>query len=138
MPKRYVLDSCAIIALFGNEEGADVVERLLSDAAQSRTDIFMHKLNLLEVYYGDYRAHGREAADAMLKVVNSLPITIISELSDRVFKAAGRFKATYRLSLADAIVLAEASVNKSIIITADHHELDVVQQKEPISFMWIR
>ncbi len=138
MAKRFILDACALIALFGNEEGADIVERLLANAAQKQAEIYMQKINLLEVYYGDFRTHGKKAADAMLKVVQGLPITIISELSDRVFKEAGRMKATYKISLADAIMLAEASVSDSLVITADHHELDIVQQKEPISFIWIR
>jgi predicted nucleic acid-binding protein len=98
----------------------------------------MNKLNLLEAYYGDYRAHGKEAADTMLGVVKSLPITVISELTDSVFEEVSRLKATYRISLADAVVLAEASICDGVVLTADHHELDIVEQNEKIAFKWIR
>ena len=132
------MDACALIALFESEEGADIVEQLLNDSARRVAEIRMHKINLLEIYYGDYRAHGKEAAQAMIKLVQSMPIAIIPELTDRVFKEAGRLKATYKISLADAIVLAEAAVSDSAVITADHHELDIVQQIERIAFEWIR
>ncbi len=138
MARRYVMDACALIALFESEEGADIVEQLLNDSARRVAEIRMHKINLLEIYYGDYRAHGKEAAQAMIKLVQSMPIAIIPELTDRVFKEAGRLKATYKISLADAIVLAEAAVSDSAVITADHHELDIVQQIERIAFEWIR
>jgi PIN domain nuclease of toxin-antitoxin system len=134
----YILDACALIAFLTNEVGAEVVESILHDAATGDTNICMHKVNLLEVYYGDYRAHGKEAADNMLKIVKSLPITIIPELTDNVFLEAGRLKGTYKMSLADAFALGEASVLGGIIITADHHELDVVAQNETIDFKWFR
>jgi predicted nucleic acid-binding protein len=138
MKIQYVLDACALIAFFSDEDGADVVESTLLDAANGTADIRMNKLNLLEVYYGDYRAHGKEAANNMLGVVASLPITVISELTDSVFEEAGRLKASYRISLADAVVLAEASICDGTVLTADHHELDSVERSEKIGFKWIR
>jgi predicted nucleic acid-binding protein len=52
---------------------------------------------------------------------------------------AGRLKTTYKISLADAIALAEASVSGGILVTADHHEMDKIEQAEPnIKFRWIR
>jgi predicted nucleic acid-binding protein len=112
--------------------------RLKSLELIRETDIRMNKLNLLEVYYGDYRAHGKEAADIMLDVVKSLPITIIQELTDSVFEEAGRLKATYKMSLADAVVLAETFVCGGAVLTADHLELDIVERNENIAFKWIR
>lgn len=138
MTKQYVLDACALIAFLSNEEGADLVEGVLIEATQGNAEIRMNKLNLLEAYYGDYRAHGKEAADGMLDVVRSLPITIVPELTDSVFGEAGRLKATYKMSLADAVVLAETSVCSGAVLTADHHELDIVEKRENISFQWIR
>ena len=132
------MDAYALIAFLSGEDGADVVENALLEAANGAADIRMNKLNLLEAYYGDYRVHGKEAADNMLGVVTSLPITVIPELTDSVFEEAGRLKATYRMSLADAVVLAEASICDGAVLTADHHELDSVERNEKITFKWIR
>jgi predicted nucleic acid-binding protein len=59
-------------------------------------------------------------------------------LSDAVFAVAGRLKASYRISLADAVALAEASVSGGALLTSDHHEFDAIEQKENIRFLWIR
>ncbi|MDR1136036.1 MAG: PIN domain-containing protein [Clostridiales Family XIII bacterium] len=138
MNKLYVLDACALIAFLTNERGADLVESALIEAINGIANIRMNKLNLLEVYYGDYRAHGKEAANEMLDIVRNLPIIIISELADKVFEEAGRLKASYKMSLADAIALAETSVCSGAVLTADHHEFDIVEQNENINFQWIR
>ncbi|GHV41169.1 hypothetical protein FACS1894187_22720 [Synergistales bacterium] len=138
MTKRYVLDACALIAYLADENGADLVESILMEASNGNAGIRMNKLNLLEVYYGYCRAYAKEAARAMLEVVRSLPITIISEMTDSVFEEAGRLKSSYKISLADAVALAETSVCDGAILTADHHELDVVEQNEKIIFRWIR
>ncbi|GHS86791.1 hypothetical protein AGMMS49957_05550 [Synergistales bacterium] len=138
MTKQYVLDACALIAYLNGENGGALVKSTLIEAAKGNVNIRMNKLNLLEVYYDDYRVHGKEAANAMLEVVRGLPITIISEMTDSVFEEAGRLKSSYKISLADAVVLAETSMCDGAILTADHHELDVVEQNEKINFRWIR
>ncbi|GHU08730.1 hypothetical protein FACS1894151_05160 [Spirochaetia bacterium] len=37
----------------------------------------------------------------------------------------------YKISLADSIVLAETKINNASIITADHHEFDIIEKPEP-------
>ena len=98
----------------------------------------MNAVNLLEVYYDDYRQHGKEAADRMLSEVKTLSIEIITETEDELFLEAGQFKANYRISLADAFALAQSKVSCGTLITADHHEFDIIEEKEPIQFLWIR
>jgi hypothetical protein len=44
-------------------------------AVVEEISLFMHKLNLLEVYYGFYRDDGKENAEAVLRDSFSLPIT---------------------------------------------------------------
>jgi predicted nucleic acid-binding protein len=60
------------------------------------------------------------------------------KLSDKVFTEAGRFKASYKISLADSIALAETSVSGGKLLTADHHEFDIIEKQEKIKFNWIR
>ncbi len=70
--------------------------------------------------------------------VNELPITIIDNLSDTMFTEAGRLKASYRMSIADSIAVAEAAIRKAALLTSDHHEFDIIDKKEDIEFAWIR
>jgi PIN domain nuclease of toxin-antitoxin system len=59
MTAVYVLDACALIAFLADEEGGDIVSLLLEKARENETKIRMNNINLLEVYYGLYRAYGR-------------------------------------------------------------------------------
>jgi len=133
--KRYILDACALIAALTDEPGVEVIEPLF---LRADAEIVMNRLNLLEVYYNIYRHAGAKAADEVLDEVGRSPIRVISEISGAVFKEAGRLKASYRVSLADAVALAEAKVSGGSLVTSDHHEFDPVQKAEDISFVWIR
>jgi len=138
MNERYVLDASALIALLKNEAGARAVSELIKNADKGEVQIFMHKLNLLEVYYDVYRFRGQEIADKIVNEVRHRPVDIVSQISDAVFSEAGRLKGSYKISLADSIALAEASVSKARLVTADHHEFDALEKAEAFHFFWIR
>jgi len=138
MKKSFILDACGLIAFLADEDGANRVEQLLLEAKEGTSEIFMHTLNLLEIYYGVFGEDGLEKAELVLKRIADFPINVINKLEDEVFKVAGRLKATYKIFLADSIVLAEALVRDALVVTSDHHEFDTFEGKEPISFFWIR
>jgi predicted nucleic acid-binding protein len=138
MYKKYVLDACAIIAFLNDENGADVVQDLLEEAGASVCSLIFHKLNFLEVYYGIYREDGKDKADLIKATIEALPIEIVSEISDDIFNTAGRIKATYKLSLADAVAYATSIVEKSPLVTSDHHEFDIIAESENTTIKWIR
>ena len=134
----YVLDACAMLAVLSNEPGADVVEEIYEKADSGEVLLTMNKVNLLEVYYDLFRTYGKERADEVVNEIRRLPIQIIHEISDDVFAEAGRLKASYKISLADAIALAQTLVICGELLTADHHEFDPIEENEPIIFHWIR
>lgn len=138
MTTRYVLDACALTAFLYDEQGADKVQKVLEDAYAGTAEVFMHKMNVLEVYYNILRAEGEEKAKLFYTYVIELPITIIDTISDTMFMEAGRLKASYRMSIADSIAVAEAATRKAALLTSDHHEFDVIDNKEDIEFAWIR
>jgi len=133
----FVLDACALVALLKNEKGADNVVAAYKKAENDEAQIIINRINLLEVYYGFYRESGKEYAENIIDSV-SKSIVSISEFDKSLFNEAGRLKASYRISLADSIVLAQSIVSSGILLTADHHEFDVIEGKEPIRFGWIR
>lgn len=101
--------------------------------------LLMHKANLLEVYYDIYRSGGKVVADKLIHEFANGCIEIVSEISDSLFEEAGRLKSLYKISFADTFALATASVCDGILLTADHHEMDKVEQSEPnMKFQWIR
>ncbi|MCL1917839.1 MAG: type II toxin-antitoxin system VapC family toxin [Peptococcaceae bacterium] len=138
MSPVYVLDACAILAVLSRETGADKVVDLYKKAGSGEVVLIINKLNLLEVYYNLLREYGTENANKFLKEIKQSPITIIHEISDGVFLEAGKLKVSYKISLADSIALAEAAVSGGMLVTADHHEFDVIDQSGDLKFFWIR
>src|SRR5215467_6735787 len=136
--KIYVLDACSLIALLTNENGANAVKNLLEKAANGEIRILMHKVNFLEVYYYTYRNYGEEKALKLLNDIKIAPIKINSEITDEILIKAGRLKSLYKMSVADSIGLAESLINKGSFVTADRHELEIVQEKEKLDLVWIR
>jgi len=136
--KNYVLDACAIMAFIHDEPGTDIFEKILNMANVNEANVYIHKINLLEVYYDVFRYKGKQVSDDVLTEIKQNQIEIISNISDELFFEAGRLKASYKISLADSLAIACASVYYAELVTADHHEFDVIENKENIKFFWIR
>ena len=136
---RYILDACALIAYYANEEGADVVQDLIVNAYNGELQLLISRVNLLEVFYDIYKSKGRADAVNFLQTVINFPMKIINTIEDDVFINAGRLKSSYRISLADAVFLSETMNNKDRIgVTADHHEFETVKNSENINLLWFR
>ena len=134
----YVFDACALIALLSKETGYENVEKIIEKSKDKQVKIIMHRVNLLEVYYHVYKIYDEISALNFLSGINNSPIRLSNELTDETIINAGRLKSQYRLSLADAIGLAETINSNGSFVTADHHDLDVIAKNENISFTWIR
>jgi len=133
----FVLDACALLAVARNEKGAGAVVNAYHKASIGEVKLLLNRVNLLEVYYDFYRYKGKEYADNFVKTVKQSEVQIC-EFDEVIFTQAGRLKATYKISLADSIALAQAIVVKGSLLTCDHHEFDAIEGKEPLSFHWIR
>ena len=138
MRESFVLDACALIAYFKQEPGFESMIQFFNRADDGEISLSIHKINLLEIYYGFYRDDGKELAEAILDDSLSLPIVIVDNLDNSLFCEAGRLKALYYVSLADSVALALAKIMEGSFITADHHEFDALENKENIKFSWIR
>ncbi len=138
MKELFALDACGLIAFLGDEPGAKVIEILLRRAFIKDCEIYMHIIHLLEVYYGVYREHGKDKADEIYNKVINLPIIIIDRLTEEHIKEAGRLKASYKISVADSIILACGRLNNAKIVTSDHHEFDIIDNAGETPFYWFR
>jgi predicted nucleic acid-binding protein len=138
MTTVYILDACALLAVIKDEPRTNSVDIAYREAENGSARLVINRVNLLEVYYGLIYEFGVSAADKLLAEITETVIDI-TDLDQKSLVEAGRIKTTYRLSLADSIAIAEASVSGGILLTADHHEMDKVERSEPdIKFRWIR
>lgn len=125
---HFVLDSYALLAFFRNEEGSDQVEKLLTEAAVDKHELYLTNVNAGEVYYMSYRKDGVSKAQLAWKAMRQFPIHIID--ADLEFTlAAAKLKAKYRISFADAFAAALVIKRKATLITGGD-EFDALTGKE--------
>jgi ribonuclease VapC len=112
----YVLDTSALIAFMTGEEGAALVERVLSD---QENNVYIPWPVLFEIYYVTRRARGEKEADRRYVLIKELPAVILWQIEEPDVLAAARFKAQFRLSLADSIIAAAASRLNATLVHKD-------------------
>lgn len=112
--RSYVLDTSALMALIEDEEGASRVEEVLR-----QEQVWLPWLVLLEAHYVTHRERGEAEANRRYAAMKQLPATIIWEVDEPTLLTASRFKASYRLSLADAVIAAMAGRKKASLLHKD-------------------
>lgn len=129
----YVLDSWAIIAYFNKEKAGYRVREILKRARDTKETIYMHKVNLGEVFYIIYRRKGREEALKFINWLKLCPIIFVN-MEDGLLFLAGEVKATYPISYADAFVVATSKTYGAKILSGDPEFKKV---KEIAEIEWI-
>lgn len=133
----YILDSFAIIAYLNDEEGADKVEEMLNKARGEEIKLFMHVINLGEVFYTVFREEGEIQAINVYGRVRQYPIEFIEDLSEPFLLRAARLKGTYRISYADAFAVATTIEKRGKLVTGDP-ELKPLESDKKAEILWIR
>lgn len=135
--ERFVFDACALIAYLNDEAGAEIVEELLESARQDKIELYVAAVNVYELYY-DCLRRDNATAQELVEDIYDLPLTIVEELNRPLMQNAGKFKAKYRISLADSVALGLAQQLDAFLVTSDHHEFDTIERDGVIRFWWIR
>lgn len=116
--RNYVLDSTAFLTMFEDEAGADTVQDLLERANMSEIHVFVSFVTFTEIFYITLREKGEKEAQKRIKLMDALATTRI-ESSKELSLIAGRLKAAYRLSFADAWIAATAMFYDAILVHKD-------------------
>jgi PIN domain nuclease of toxin-antitoxin system len=132
----FVLDASAMIAFLRDEPGAGVVaEALLEPESQS----YAHAINLCEVFYDFHRAAGYQEALRAISDLARVGVKENADLTAVVWQTAGVLKANLRrVSLADCFAIQLAERLKATILTADHHEFDILAEQPGYAIRFIR
>jgi predicted nucleic acid-binding protein len=135
----YVLDACALIAYLNEEkgEGFEVVDELFNRAETGEITLYMSIINLVEVYYGYIGDVGMTTANEIMRPVSDFPMSLISTITDSIYREAARYKGVYPMSLADAFLCATAKTFGATVITKDA-EIAGPEEEENLPVLWIK
>jgi len=130
---EYVLDSFAVIAYLKEEPGGEIVRELF-EYAQGRVGcLALSAINLSECLYTLERCSGATANETVLNMVRALGIHVVSADKTLAISAA-RFKASNRISLADAFAAALAVEKGATLVTGDP-EFKALEKTIPIRWL---
>src|SRR5271169_4703353 len=131
-----VLDSWALIAFFENEPAAAEVENLLVKAEAGTHRLLLSVVNWGEVYYNTMREVSQEAAEQTAKEMAGLTIEIVGvdDKNLELVRQAAIYKATRKMSYADAFAAALARIRSAELVTGDQ---EFKQVEDEIKIGWL-
>ena len=115
--ESFVLDTSAILALWNEEEGAALVEKILRDKQHERK-IFVSFMTFMECRYRVWKDHGQNAADELFRSLNLLPVVRV-DVDDMLIMTASELKAKYKISVADSWIIATAITRNATLVHKD-------------------
>jgi PIN domain nuclease of toxin-antitoxin system len=130
-----VLDACAVIAFLRDEPGAEVVEQYL---ALEPPSCMMHAVNFCEVFYDFLKRSGEDSAGLAIDVIRSIGVIVREDMDEAFWQQAGRYKARFRVSLADAFALSLADRFGAEILTSDRRDFGPVAESGACRVKFIR
>ncbi|WP_126446863.1 PIN domain-containing protein [Sulfuricystis multivorans] len=116
--KRWLFDTSALLTLRDDEAGADVVADLLTQAGAGKARCMGCFITLMEVFYRVWKDEGEAAGRLAHAQCLALPIEWLHETPE-LLEASARFKATRKLSLADAWIAAAAELKGATLVHKD-------------------
>lgn len=117
--RRYVLDANALSGFFEERDGAATrLERLLTEAWNHDSPLWMSAVNWGEVFYVAWRLHGQAGAREAAARLQDLPIVIIAADRERATRAAA-IKQKHNLGYADSFAAELAIERGAWLVTAD-------------------
>jgi predicted nucleic acid-binding protein len=126
IPESVVLDSSALLALWNDEEGADIV----ADLFHSRKKIYLSFMTLMECRYRIWKNIDRNEAEKFSAYLDLLPVEILW-VSEVIFEKAVEIKANHNLSVCDSWIIAAAIMTSSLLVHKDP-EFDQVKDLLPL------
>lgn len=125
-PESFVLDTSAILALWNEEDGASIVEKILRDNSHHRK-IYISFMTFMECRYRLWKDHGRAAADDLFRSLSLLPVTRV-DVDDTLIMIASELKAQHRISAAESWIIATAITHNATLVHKDP-EFDALSDK---------
>ena len=133
---KIVLDSFALIGYLENEMFSDRIEKILRQAREGKSQIYLHAIHLGEVYYITLREQGQDLADLAYARIRAFPLTYIEVIDEELLRKAATLKAKYSISYADAFAAAMAVIKTAFLLTGDP-EFKALERKENLSIEWL-
>ena len=131
--KRIILDTSAILTYFEGEEGKEIVGKLLIRSASHEIELSIPFSAAIEFYYINFNSQGEETANQRFAMLMSLPVEILKSIDEPYMVQAGRLKASYPISFADALIAAYVYLENASLVHKDPEYLTLEKEIDLIT-----
>ena len=132
----FVFDSYALIGYLENEPFSDQIQHVFTQAKNRAARLYVHAIQIGEVYYITLREQGHSLADLAYSRIKALPIKTIDRIDEELLLTAAGLKAKYPISYADSFAAALAMIKNCPLLTGDP-EFKSLERQGIISIKWL-
>jgi predicted nucleic acid-binding protein len=135
IPGSVVLDSSALLTLWNDEEGADIVADLLNSGKK----IYLSFMTLMECRYRIWKNIDRNESEKFSAYLDLLPVEILW-VSEVIFEKTVEIKATHSLSVCDSWIIATAIMTSSLLVHKDpeFEQVKTLLPLEPLPYKTLK
>lgn len=135
-PNSFVFDSYALIGFLENESFSDRVQDILTQAKNRNALLYIHAIQIGEVYYITLREQGKSLADLAYARIKALPIKTIDRIDEELLLTAAGLKAKHPISFAVSFAAALAMIKNCPLLTGDP-EFTSLEKQGIIRIEWL-
>lgn len=117
-PRAMVLDSWAVLAFFEGVPAGQAVSDMIAESREKGVSLLMTVVNAGEVWYIVAREVSQQQADEAVESLVRMGVEFV-DADWPLTRAAGTFKARYRMSYADCYAAALAQTRRAELVTGD-------------------
>lgn len=110
----YLLDTSALLTIWNDEEGADLVENLL----RAGGPVYVSFMSFMEGRYRIWKNADKAESEEFSKYLDLLPLQRVN-ITDPIFEKAIEIKATNSLSVCDSWIVATAVAMDAVLVHKD-------------------
>ena len=126
--KKVIFDTSAILTYFEGEEGKETVEKLMIRSTSEKIELFIPFSAAIEFYYINFNFQGEETANQRFAMLMSLPVEVLKNIDEPYMIQAGRLKASYPISFADALIAAYVYLENASLVHKDPEYLTLEKE----------
>lgn len=134
---HFVLDSFAYFAYLNEENGAELIEKLINKSLNNQATLYLHRINWGEVYYKTYKEKSRKDAEEAIKKLEDLSINAVDEFSIEFIKKVCVIKGQFTVSYADAFAAQLAIAKKIPLVTGDPELTKLSSRLPGLNLLWV-
>lgn len=118
MNQRNLLDAYGLLLFLQKEGPYQDIKTLFRNAQTEKSPVLINEMSLGEVFHVIARTHSVEKAEDFLPLLEVLPLEIVSNNLEDILRAA-RIKTEHSIGTVNALVVATAEKENSLLLTGD-------------------